>query len=210
MELHQFTDGAFRPYGRIITEIDFLPLIDALESTPCPAGEVVYQAGDTTLESLAAAEALRARIFGELPIQVGYCNGENYLLNAVEYHHTSEVNVAATDMILLLGKVQDITGDQTYDASKIEAFFVPGGTAVELYATTLHYAPCSAGPGGFRVAIVLPRGTNTALTAIHPKTGEDRLITARNKWLIGHKDGGLEEGCRIGILGDNLSVKGSI
>ena len=116
--------------------------------------------------------------------------------------------MAATDMILLLGRVQDVTAEQTYDAGRIEAFFVPKGTAVELYATTLHYAPCSPREGeGFRVTVVLPKGTNTDLAAHHPRDGEDRLITAKNKWLIGHPDAELPAGSPIGITGENLSVR---
>ena len=208
MKLYQVHQEAFRPYGRVIGEMDFTALVEAMGETPCPMGETVYAPGDEKLEALPVSEELRTRIFGDLPIQVGYCNGENYLLNAVEYHHTSEVNVAATDMILLLGRVQDVTAEQTYDAGRIEAFFVPKGTAVELYATTLHYAPCSPREGeGFRVTIVLPKGTNTDLGAHHPRDGEDRLITAKNKWLIGHPDAALPAGSPIGITGENLSVR---
>ena len=208
MKLYQVHQEAFRPYGRVIGEMDFTALVEAMGETPCPMGETVYAPGDEKLEALPVSEELRTRIFGELPIQVGYCNGENYLLNAVEYHHTSEVNVAATDMILLLGRVQDVTAEQTYDAGRIEAFFVPKGTAVELYATTLHYAPCSPREGeGFRVTVVLPKGTNTDLAAHHPRDGEDRLITAKNKWLIGHPDAELPAGRPIGITGENLSVR---
>ena len=36
---------------------------------------------------------------------------------------------------------KSIQEDFTYDTSKVEAFLVPAGTAVEIYATTLHYAP---------------------------------------------------------------------
>ena len=63
-------------------------------------------------------------------------------LNALEYHRCSEVDVAATELVLLLGRQQDVTEEFTYDTAKVEAFRVPAGTAVELYATTLHYAPC--------------------------------------------------------------------
>ena len=77
-----------------------------------------------------------------MPIQIGCCNGHNKKLNAVEYHRDSEVDIAVDDLILILGKQQDIEEDHTYDTSRMEAFLVPAGTAVEVYATTLHYAPC--------------------------------------------------------------------
>ncbi len=99
-------------------------------------------------------------MFGELPIEIGYCNGNNYALDALEYHRSSEVDIAVTDLIIMVGMQQDITEDFQYDTSKVELFRVPAGTAVELYATCLHYAPCNANPDGFRCVIVLPKGTN--------------------------------------------------
>ena len=78
-------------------------------------------------------------------------------------------------------------------------------TAVELYATTLHYAPCSVGDAGFRCGIVLPKDTNLPLDSRHAGY-EDALITAKNKWLIGHAEGGLDAGSHIGLIGENISV----
>lgn len=65
-------------------------------------------------------------LYGGMPIQIGYCNGHNHLLNAVEYHRDSEINIAVTDMILILGKEQDITEDHTYDSSKNGGILNPG------------------------------------------------------------------------------------
>ena len=69
--------------------------------------------------------------------------------------------------MLLLGWQPDVTDDFTYDTAKIEAFLLPKGTGVELYATTLHYAPCNADKNGFRVVIVLPKDTNLPLGEKH-------------------------------------------
>ena len=105
---------------------------------------------------------------------------------------------------LVMGAIKEISGCN-YDTSLVEAFFLPKGTAVELYATTLHYAPCSVDGAGFQVAIVLPKGTNLPLDEKH-EGWEDQLITAKNKWLIGHAEGGLPEGSHIGLIGENISV----
>ena len=43
------------------------------------------------------------------------------------------------------------------DTALVKAFRLPAGVLVELYATTLHYAPSNLGDAGFRVTIVLPR-----------------------------------------------------
>lgn len=206
MEIKKVTDSSFRKYGRIVEGIDFTDLVEVLKKeTPLPDG-VAYEPSVEALEVTAAAKELQRRAFGEFPIQVGYCNGHNYKLNAAEYHRNSEINVAATDAVLIVGMQQDITDDFTYDTSKMEAFLVEAGTAVELYATTLHYAPCSADEGGFKVGIVLPAGTNYPLKEKH-EGWEDSLITAQNKWLIGHAEGGLDAGAHIGLVGKNLDVR---
>ena len=157
------------------------------------------------LEALAVAKDLTESAYGGLPIQIGYCNGNNKKLNAVEYHRSSEVDIAVNDLILLIGRQQDIEADFTYDTAKIEAFYVPAGTAVELYATTLHYAPCSAGEDGFRCVVVLPKDTNLELNFTPGKDGEDKLITARNKWLIAHEDAKIE-GAFNGLKGENITL----
>lgn len=77
---------------------------------------------DKELESLNVYDVMSKVVYGDMPVQIGYCNGHNQKLNAVEYHRSSEINVAATDMILLLGKQQDIKEDYTYDTADIEAF----------------------------------------------------------------------------------------
>ncbi len=205
MEIINVNDPGFKKYGRVLTEYDFTELASAMEKAPLP-DNVVYEPSVDYLEALNIAEEFRIKAYGELPVQVGYCNGNNYLLNAVEYHRSSELNIAVTDAILILGSQQDIEDDHTYDTSKMEAFLVPAGTGVEIYATTLHYAPCNVGDKGFKVVVVLPKGTNYPLNNSH-KDGEDKLLAATNKWLIGHEEGGLPEGSFIGLKGENLSVR---
>lgn len=204
MEIKKVTDAAFRKYGRVISEIDFSELVAKMGETPLPEG-VVYEPSVEILEALPIKEKLETAYYGELPIQIGYCNGHNHLLNALEYHRSSELDIAAEDLILLLGMQQDITDEYTYETSKVEAFICPKGTGVELYATTLHYAPCSVGDSGFRCVVVLPKDTNLPLDEKHAGY-EDALITAKNKWLIGHAEGGLDAGAHIGLIGENVSV----
>ena len=206
MQILKVTDEAFRPYGKVITGIDVSDIIRAMEKTPCPKDDVVYVASEADLEVCGSAKQISDSLYGGMPIQIGYCNGNNYLLNAVEYHRDSEVDIAVDDLILILGKQQDIEEDHTYDTSRMEAFLVPAGTAVEVYATTLHYAPCHVKDEGFRCVIVLPRDTNLDMEPVEVKDPEDRLLFARNKWLIGHAQGGLPEGAFIGLKGENLSV----
>jgi hypothetical protein len=205
MTVKKVTDSAFKAYGRVITGYDFSGLLKAMEQTPLPE-DVIYIPSLPEMEALPAAKELGNGIYGQMPIQIGCCNGHNKKLNAVEYHRDSEVDIAVDDLILILGKQQDIEEDHTYDTSRMEAFLVPAGTAVEVYATTLHYAPCHVKDEGFRCVIVLPKDTNLDMEPVEVKDPEDRLLFARNKWLIGHAEGGLPEGAFIGLKGENLSV----
>jgi hypothetical protein len=150
-------------------------------------------------------EILSNEVYGGMPIQIGYCNGYNNKLNAVEYHRDSEVNIAATDLILLLGSQQDIEEDFAYDSSKIEAFLVAAGTAIEVYATTLHYAPCGVDGNGFKCVVVLPKGTNTEIDFPLFKEGENSLLVARNKWLIAHEEANIEKAVNK-IYGVNIAL----
>ena len=207
MIIKKVTDSKFKKYGQVLKNYDCTELIEKMKTTPIPSS-VIYEPSIKELEDLKIAEDLAAREFGELPIQIGYCNVNNYLLNAVEYHRSSEINVAVTDLILLLGCIQDIKEDHSYDTSNIEAFLVPAGTILEMYATTLHYAPCNAMIDGFKCVVVLPKDTNLPLENKIEKSGEDALLFARNKWLIGHKDTDLgKQGAFIGLVGRNISVK---
>lgn len=205
MEILKVTDKAFQTYGKVIQGIDVSDLLEVLKETPQP-DDVVYVASDEKLEACPCVEKIGYSLYGGMPVQAGYCNGNNVLLNAVEYHRDSEVNVAQTDMILILGKEQDIEEDGTYDTGKMEAFLVPAGTVIEVYATTLHYAPCNANGKKFRAAVILPKGTNTEAPAPQNNTKEDKLLFARNKWLIAHEEAGIE-GAFVGLKGANLSVE---
>ena len=206
MIIKKVTDIDFKKYGQVLKNYDCSEIIEKMGSTPLPS-DVIYEPSIKELEDLNIAEELRKREFGELPIQIGYCNGNNFLLNAVEYHRTSEINIAVTDLILLIGCQQDIEDDYSYDTSKIEAFMVPAGTIIEVYATTLHYAPCNVSEDGFKCVVVLPRDTNLALEDNIEKINEDALLFAKNKWLIGHKDTDLgAQGAFIGLVGDNIHI----
>lgn len=211
MKILSVNDPAFRKYGRVITNVDLSGLVEALKTTPLPEG-VEYQPSVAELEALPVMAELSKISYGEMPIQIGYCNGHNSKLNALEYHRDSELNIAATDAVLLLGLLADVEEDFTYDTSKVEAFLLPAGCGVEIFATSMHYAPCALDGKGFQVAIVLPKGTNYDLRGAHAKVtdgkadSEDALLTAVNKWLIGHPEGGLDEGAFLGLKGKNLDV----
>ena len=202
-------DAEFNVYGRIL-DVDTQDFVKAITAHPAtPQGQVVYEPSVAEFERLPLSQTMEKIVYGQMPTEFGYCSGWNEKLNALEYHRSSEIDIAATDLILMLGRQQDIaTEDYTYDTKNVECFLVPAGTAVELYATTLHYAPCGVDGKEFRCGVVLPKHTNEQLNEDTSKAqGEERLLFAVNKWLVAHKESGLEaDGAWIGLKGENLSL----
>lgn len=201
-------DAEFKPYGRVLN-LDTQDFVAAMLPKDSIKAGVVYEPSDAVLEALPLFNQLQDEVFGNLPIEFGFCSGHNEKLNAVEYHRSSEIDIAATDLVLMLGRQQDIDyTNNTYATQNIELFFVPAGTAVELFATTLHYAPCRQNNEEFRCGVVLPKGTNLPLKIKPTDTnGENRLLFAENKWLIGHSESGVDkDGGFIGLVGENISL----
>ena len=209
MKRFTVNDPEFRKYGHVIEGYDLSGVLEGMEKTPCP-DSVVYVPSSPELEALPFFKEVTEREFGGLPAQFGYCNGKNKLLNALEYHRSSEINIACTDLVLILGMEHDVDPNTyTYATSKAEAFFVPKGTMLEVYGTTLHYAPCNTEESGFRCVVLLHKDTSLPLETKPAPVGEDRLLFSRNKWLIAHEEAAseIEQGAFAGLIGENLSIE---
>lgn len=207
-EILDVSSVEFERFGRVISGIDTSKVIEALDKLPCPEASVVYEPSDLLLENCGVFEDLQNRVFGGLPIEMGYCSGHNKLLNCLEYHRNSELNIAATDAYLMVAPMTAIK-DGIIDTEAVETFFVPKGTAVLFYETTLHYAPCHKDEkDGFRVCVVLPKGTNTARPQTLEKDEEVGCLTHNNKWLYAHKDSpeGKSHMTHGLLIGKNLSL----
>lgn len=208
MKIHSIFDIAFKPYGKVLNGYDTESLIETIEkSTPLPEG-VMYVPSEAELEKLPVMNQLQDNAYGGMPIQLGWCNGYNTKLNCLEYHRDSELNLGTTDFILLLAEQHEMHNG-ILDTDCVKAFLCPANTLIEVYATALHYAPCSAKNGqGFKVMVVLPRGTNTEKPKIQPLNEEDGYLWARNKWLLAHPESDeANQGAYIGLKGQNIDIQ---
>ncbi len=206
MKVYDVRDSRFTVYGRIIEGYDFSGVIALMKKKPIP-GPVEYVASAPELEALPVFKEFENRFYGQLGAELGYCMGHNDSLNGLEYHRGSEINIAATDYIVMVGKLQDLEPGMRYDTRKVEAFYVKEGMAVEYYATTLHYCACHVQEGGYAHATFLPKETNLPLDpGFVPVTEEDRLLTAKNKWLIAHPEGGEDPEVPALLYGPNWTV----
>lgn len=208
MKIYSVYDPEFKAYGQVVTGLDgtVTEIMEALKSTPLPE-KVGYVPTDPVLQELPAATEISEHCFGGMPVQMGWCNGHNTQLNCLEYHKNSEFNLGVHDFILILGLQSEIENG-IFDTAKAKIFRVPAGVLVEVYATSLHYAPCHTDPAqGFQVLIALPWLTNTKRPDITLKTPEDAIMTARNKWLLAHPESGeAKGGAKIGLCGENIDI----
>ena len=177
MKIYSVFAPEFKPYGQIVDGMEetVQELLSVLKDAPQGAA-VDYVPEYEPLQALPAMAEISEHCYGGMPVQLGWCNGHNTKLNCLEYHRDSEFNLGTEDFILLLAK-QDEIEDGVLDTAKVKAFKVPAGVLVEVYATTLHYAPCHCDPEkGFRVLVALPMGTNTDKPLMRDKSSEDKRL----------------------------------
>ena len=209
MKFYSVFDPEFAEYGQVLADVDAAvtgAIVRALEAkTPLPDG-VDYVPEDPAIQDLPEAAALAPTLYGGIPAQFGWCNGHNVKLNCLEYHRSSEFNLGVRDFVLLLGRQADVH-DGKLDTATVKAFRVPAGVLVEVFATALHYAPCQTSDDGFKVLVVLPRGTNLAMPELPVAGGDSKLLWASNKWLLAHPETSeAAAGAHIGLIGENISI----
>ena len=203
MKIYSIHDKEFENYGEVVA----CPFFDVFEKG---AKEIaVPETGCSYMASVPAFETAEAKAyyndyFGDMDAQIGYCWGRNDMLNALEWHKSSEVHCALEDMILLLGDKREMQNG-VFDTKNIKAFLVKKGESVEIYQTTLHFCPSMPENKVFKNVVILPRGTNTPLNT----PSADKKLIARNKWLVCHPEckKHVDLGRVVGLVGENIVVK---
>ncbi|TDP95317.1 uncharacterized protein DUF4867 [Halanaerobium saccharolyticum] len=206
LEIKSIEAGSFKKYGRIIKDQRLKKIEKHLSSeTEIPESGNVYQADLDFFSDSELKKEIEKDYYGEMPVEIGYCNGKNSHLNGLEYHNGSEINIAVTDLILLLGEKKDIAEDG-YNSENIETFYLKKGDIIELYGSSLHFAPCRADKKGFKCAVILLNETNFDLEF---EDHNDPYLFAKNKWLLVHseKTDLINKGAKSAINGKNIEVK---
>jgi len=202
-------EPSFNKYGRILQRDDFSPIFEYLrDETLIPATENVYIANDPKLESKWRNLQGIYNVFGDMPVQLGYVNGNNSKLNSLEYHKSSEVDIALTPLVLFLARAEAIRDNQ-FNSDQVETFYVPANTVFELYPLTLHFSPCKVSESGFKCGVILPYGTNmNFIKAKSYDVIENQLLLKTNKWLLAHKEHQkmIDLGAYVGLVGPNLEI----
>ena len=212
--IYDVHDEKFSTYGKVITGYDTKEILNCAEKyTTIPAEGNVYVASMPEMEALPLKKELEQVFYGGMPVEIGYCNGRNSTYNGFEYHKGSEINIAVTDLMLVLSHTW-IIKDNTIHVDDAEVFYSPQGTMIEMYQTTLHLSPCKVRDEGFKAIVVLPGGTNTPLTEeekAQRDTSPDpeaKLLLQRNKWVLSHPERKplIDQGAWPGLRGENKKL----
>lgn len=203
-EIFEVLDGKFSVYGRVLDKYDSNEILSyALKHVEIPLGGNSYTPSIKEYEDFNIIKKIRDEVFGKLDIQAGTCAGQNSSLTGFEYHQGSEVIIAVTDCVLILGKLWDMECSE-YDVNKAMFFYLKKGQVIELYGTTLHYTPCKVNKKGYITIVVLLHGTNSVIDK-----SEEVLLTKKNKFFICHKsqEEKIKQGVVSGLLGNLLDIK---
>ncbi|MGD1821856.1 MAG: DUF4867 family protein [Pleomorphochaeta sp.] len=213
IEILNVSDSIFEKYGKILDLKCKNKLIDKLiNETAIPNEGNVYKAFVRSWEEKDVVEELST--FYDEKIEIGYCNGQNTKLNALEWHDCDEINIFSTDALLFLAKIEDLE-NYKLNSKKVKAFYVEKNTALLMYKDTLHFAPCKIEDSGFKAIVVLSDLTNTELDIqTINKSKEDQnslnsLLFKNNKFIICHEEATnlTNQGVQANINGENYNLK---
>ena len=189
-------DESFKEYGQVLN----VEVNDAIKYAATYKNVAAYDMSIKELEEIPCINSLMKDVYGYLDVMAGIVTGQNDVLNGLEYHQCSETIIAVTDYILAIGKRWDMV-DHDYDSSKCELFYVPKGTVIELYATTLHYTPIVV-EDSFKTICLLLRGTGDTCA-------RKGILKKKNKWFIAHIENieKVKTGDYPGLKGEMIKIR---
>lgn len=209
-KIYSVDSPEFAPYGKMHDHVTVTGMLQMLCEMPMPAqGTDLYIPCEERLMNHPEAKQFTEELYAQTPCEIGYYNGYNSKLNALEYHKCSEIVAQAYDVVLVLGKIEQIK-DDTFYTEDTKLFYLPAGRVAEIYATSLHFSPCMATSAGIRQIVVLSKNTNTPLDhPVESKAGENRFLLEKDKWVLAHKEATnlLKAGAYEGLVGENVYVQ---
>jgi len=207
MKIYSVFDEEFKAYGRVVEGIDLSELDEKMNEVKMVESGIDYKRSFKSFEETKVFERIKNEVMGGMPTELGMCWGYNTKLNALEYHRDSEFNYATSDFILLLAKRSDIGKDGMIDSSCVKAFRCPKKVFIEVYATTLHWAPVQVDINEpYRMLCVLPLGTNGDRPDV-PYVNENEYLVGCNKWVLFHAESNeAKQGLKVGITGENIDL----
>ena len=202
------THPEFKAYGTILEGYDDAAIKEYAEKEiVIPKEGNSYSPSNDELEKFDIIKKLEADVYAGLSVEAGECAGNNTAFSAYEYHQGSEVNIVLTDVLMVLGKREQAVEGIFNAQEDAKIFYVPAGTIIEMYSSTLHYSPCIVDKTGFKVIVVLIKGSNEPFEGKFESKNEE--IVKKNKFQLVHETriDKIAEGIKVGLVGELITLK---
>ncbi|QQP70063.1 DUF4867 family protein [Carnobacterium sp. CS13] len=206
-KIYNVTDPEFKVFGNLLSGYDLTEIQKyAKENIKIPKEGNIYRPSNAELENFEVIKEIESDVYAGLPIEAGECAGQNSSFSAFEFHQGSEVNIVLTDIIMVLGKREQIINGYFNAQEDAELFFVPAGSIVEMYSTTLHYSPCKVDENGFEIIVILIKGSNESLKSNFKS--RNNQVVKMNKFQMVHKSrkDKIEQGIKVGLSGELIKI----
>ncbi|MEG0268498.1 MAG: DUF4867 family protein [Carnobacterium sp.] len=206
--IHDVTSSEFKAYGNILEGYDITAIKEYAEKNiAIPKEGNSYSPSNDELEKFEIIKRIEADVYAGLPVEAGECAGNNTAFSAYEYHQGSEVNIVLTDVLMVLGKREQAIEGIFNAQEDAKIFFVPAGTLIEMYSSTLHYSPCIVDKTGFKVIVILIKGSNEPFKGKFESKNEE--IVKKNKFQLVHetRTDKIAEGIKVGLIGKLITLR---
>lgn len=206
-KIYNVIDPEFKVYGNILSGYGLAEIPKYVkENIEIPKEGNIYRPSNVELEEFEVIKEIEADIYASLPIEAGECVGQNSSFSAFEFHQGSEVNIVLTDIIMVLGKREQMVDGYFNAQEDARLFYIPAGSIIEMYSTTLHYSPCKVHESGFGIIVILIEESNTPLKDSFES--RNKQIVKINKFQMVHKSrkDKIEQGIKIGLLGELIKI----
>lgn len=107
---------------------------------------------------------------------------------------------------MVLGKREQAI-DGVFNAQEdAKIFYVPAGTIIEMYSATLHYSPCIVDESGFKVIVILIKGSNEPFEDDFET--KNKQIVKTNKFQLVHetRTDKIADGIKVGLVGELITL----
>jgi len=201
-------DPDFKKYGTVYDNYDIGEVTEYMnKNVEISSPENFYTPSNVELEKIPVIQKMGNDIYAFMPIEAGECTGQSTNFSAIEYHQGSETNIMLTDVIMVLGQRATLDTKGVYSPRDDgQIFFVPAGTVVEFYSSTLHYAPIKVHDSGFSIIVMLIKGSNEELPAGFKS--DNKRIVKQNKFQLvdpSRKDK-IAIGVQVGLTGKMIEM----
>ncbi|MGM9904900.1 DUF4867 family protein [Lactobacillus sp.] len=201
------SDPDFAQYG-VKYDYPLDEIEQVMAQVEMPAKGSSYLQKIPALEKTETIQRIGRDVFAGMPVDAGATIGHTDDFSAFEYHQCSELNIMLDDVLMVLAKRQTLDQRGKIDPQKDgQLFYVPKGSIVELYNTTLHYAPIQITKAGYKVIVVVLHGTNLPLPDGF-KSDNPRVVK-QGKFQVVHpsRKDKIAQGYQVALTGDLLTTR---